>query len=54
MKLLKTQNSTKVNNLERKILDGTILTHINQFITDKQNLEKKNGCVYKKYQIQVV
>ena len=24
MKLLKTQNSTKVNNLERKILDGTI------------------------------
>ena len=27
----------KVNNLERKISDATILIHINQYKTDKQN-----------------
>ena len=33
---------TKVNSLEKKIPDATILIHINQYNTDKQNLEKKN------------
>ena len=33
---------TKVNNLEKKIPDATALIHINQYNTDKQNLEKKN------------
>ena len=32
---------TKVNNLEKKILDATTLIHINQYNTGKQNLEKK-------------
>ena len=32
---------TKVNNLEKKIPDATTLTHIIQYNTDKQNLEKK-------------
>ena len=32
---------TKLNNLEKKIHDATTLTHINQYNTDKQNLEKK-------------
>ena len=32
---------TKVNNLENKIPDGTTLIHINQYNTDKENLEKK-------------
>ena len=40
---------TKVNNLEKKIPDGTNLIHINQYNTDKQNLEKKIGDVDKKY-----
>ena len=31
---------TKVNNLEKKIPDGTSLIQINQYNTDKQNLEK--------------
>ena len=31
---------TKVNNLEKKILNATILIHINQYNTDKQNVEK--------------
>ena len=31
----------KVNNLDKKIPDATILIHINQYNTDKQNLEKK-------------
>ena len=30
----------KVNNLEKKIPDGTSLIQINQYNTDKQNLEK--------------
>ena len=33
---------TKVNNLEKKIPDGSTLIHINQCSRDKQNLEKKN------------
>ena len=32
---------TKVNNLDKKIPDGTTLIHINQYNTDKKNLEKK-------------
>ena len=31
---------TKVNNLEKKIPDATTLIYINQYDTDKQNLEK--------------
>ena len=45
---------TKVNNLEKKFPDATTLIHINQYNTDKQNLEKKIGDLDKKYQIQVV
>ena len=33
----------KVNNLEKKIVDGTIIIHINQYNTGKQNLERKIG-----------
>ena len=32
----------KVNNLEKKIPSATTLIHINQYNTDKQNLEEKN------------
>ena len=32
---------TKVNNLEKEISDAAILIRINQYNTDKQNLEKK-------------
>ena len=39
---------TKVSNLEKKIPDGTTLIHVNQYNTDKQNLDKKNGDVDKK------
>ena len=39
---------TKVNSLEKKILVTTALIHINQYKTDKQNLEKKLGDVDKK------
>ena len=43
---------TKVNSLEKKIPVTTALIHINQYNTDKQNLEKKIGDVdKKKYQI---
>ena len=35
-----TQNA-KVNNFDKKIPNATILIHINQYNTDKQNLEKK-------------
>ena len=38
---------TKVNNLENKIPDATTLIHINQYKTDKQNLEKKNRMLIK-------
>ena len=34
---------TKVNNLEKKIPDPTTLIHINQYNTDKLNLDKKIG-----------
>ena len=33
---------TKVNKLDKKIPDATTLIHINQYNTDKHNLEKKN------------
>ena len=36
---------TKVNNLEKEIPVATTLIHINQYNTDKQKLEKKNGDV---------
>ena len=39
---------TKVNNLDKKISDATTLIHINQYNTDKQNLERKIGAVEKK------
>ena len=45
---------TKLNNLEKKIPDATTIIHINQYNTDKQNLEKKIGDVNEKYQIRVV
>ena len=32
---------TKINNLDKKNSDATALIHINQFNTNKQNLEKK-------------
>ena len=32
---------TKVNSLEKKIPDASTLIHINQYNTNKQNLEKK-------------
>ena len=38
---------TKVNNLWKKIPDATTFTHINQYNTDKQNLENKIGDVDK-------
>ena len=34
---------TKVNNLEKKVLGATTSIHINQYNTDKQNLEEKNS-----------
>ena len=39
---------TKLNNLDKKIPDATTLIHINQYNSDKQNLEKKIGDVNKK------
>ena len=39
---------TKIDNLEKKIPDATTLTHINQYNTDKQNLEKEIENVDKK------
>ena len=41
--------NTKVNNLEKKIPDAPTLIQANQYNTDKQNLEKKNGDFDKKY-----
>ena len=40
---------TKVIKVDKKISDATTLIHINQYNTDKQNLEKKIGDVHKKY-----
>ena len=45
---------TKVNRIEMKIPDAATSSIINQYNTDKKNLEKKVGDVDKKYQIQVV
>ena len=50
---------TKINSLEKKISDATTLIYINQYKTDKQNLQKnrnknKSRDVDTKYQIQVV
>ena len=39
---------TKVNNLDKEIPDATALIHINQYNTDKQNLEETIGDVDKK------
>ena len=41
-------NSLKMNNLENKISDATVLIHVNQYSTDKQNEEKKIGDADKK------
>ena len=45
---------TKVNSLEKKILDPTTLIHINQYFADKQNLGKKLHDLDTKYQIRVL
>ena len=50
---------TKINSLEKKISDATTLTYIDQYKTDKKNLQKnknknKSRDVDTKYQIQVV
>ena len=45
---------TKVNILEKKIPDATTLFPIDQYNTDKQNLQKNVGEVDKKKQMQVV
>ena len=37
--------NTKVNYLENKILDASTLIQTNQYDTDKQSLEEKNGEV---------
>ena len=39
---------TNVNNLKRKIPDTTTLNHINQYNTDKKNLEKEIEGIDKK------
>ena len=39
---------TNVNNLKQKIPDTTTLNHINQYNTDKQNLEKEIEGIDKK------
>ena len=43
-----------VNSLLNKIADTSTLIHTNQYNTDKQNLEKKNGDIDKKYLTSVV
>ena len=45
---------TKVNSLEKKISDATILNYINQYNTVKPSLEKKLKMLPKQCQIQVV
>ena len=45
---------TKVNDLEKNIPDATTLIPINQYNTDKQNLEMKKKILIKKYQMQEV
>ena len=44
----------KVSNLEKKMLNATTSIHINQYNTDKQNLDKTLEALIKKYQMQVV
>ena len=39
---------TKVNKFDKKIPDATTLIHINQYNTDKQNLEHKNEAFDRK------
>ena len=39
---------TKVNSFEKEVPDATTLIHINQYNTDKQNLEKKIEDIDKK------
>ena len=39
----------KLNSLEKKIPDLTTLIHINQYNTEKQNLEKKLEVLINKY-----
>ena len=39
---------TKINNLEEKIPYVTVLIHINQYNTDKYNLDKKVRVLIKK------
>ena len=54
-KLISLNTSVKI--LQKKISDATTLTHINEYNTEKQNLEKKIGDIDKKvikYQMQVV
>ena len=45
---------TKANNLEKKILKATTLIQINQYNTDKQNLEKSLEILIKEQQIKIV
>ena len=56
--LLKTETfntlKTRVNSLEKKISDAITLIYINQYNTNKQNLEKKNRDVEKKIETRVV
>ena len=42
---------TKVNNIEKKIPDSTTLIDINQYNTDKLNIEKQMEMLIKEYQI---
>ena len=44
---------TKIIDLEKKTPDETTLIRINQYNTNKQNLDKNIGDVVEKYQIQV-
>ena len=45
---------TKVNKLDKKISDATTLIHINQYKTDKQDLEKKLKMLIEKLQMSLV
>ena len=45
---------TKVNKLDKKISDATNLIHINQYKTDKQDLEKKLKMLIEKLQMLLV
>ena len=45
---------TKVNKLDKKISDATTLIHINQYKTDKQDLEKKLKMLIEKLQMLLV